>query len=245
MSQESIDDAEVPEKGAPMWVVTFGDLMSLLLCFFVLLLSFSNMDAQKYKELAGSMEKAFGVQKEKKTFKKPVGQKIIPRELDVVHIARREKEEFGKEVKKAIADANLGHLKDLVQVEITEGAVVISMMGETTFASGKANIRHQMLPLLKKIAEALQSTKGPIIISGHTDNVPISSGPFASNLALSAARATKVAQKLLSYGHIDPRRLSVAGFGEYQPVGSNNSSQGREKNRRVEIVLKGTDPPQK
>lgn len=245
MSQESIDDAEIPEKGAPMWVVTFGDLMSLLLCFFVLLLSFSEMDAQKYKELAGSMAKAFGVQKTKKTFKKPMGQKIIAREFETVRISKREKEEFGKEVKKAVADAKLGHLKDLIQVEITEGAVVISMMGETTFASGKANIRHQMLPLLKKIAAALQSTKGPIIISGHTDNVPISSGPFASNLALSAARATKVAQKLLSYGHIDPRRLSVAGFGEYQPVESNNSPQGREKNRRVEIVLKGMDPPLK
>ena len=72
MSDE-FDDSEVPEKGAPLWMVTFGDLMSLLLCFFVLLLSFSEIDAQKYKELAGSMSKAFGVQKKRKVFKMPMG----------------------------------------------------------------------------------------------------------------------------------------------------------------------------
>ena len=160
-------------------------------------------------------------------------------------MAKREKEEFGKEVKKAILEAKLGKIKDLIQVEITEDAAIIRMMGETTFDSGKADIRPQMLPLLKKIAAALQTTKGQIIVNGHTDNVPISSGPFASNLALSAARATKVAQALLSSGSIDPRRLSVAGFGEYNPVESNDTTQGREKNRRVEIVLKGMNGPQK
>jgi len=241
MSNQVVDDTEIPEKGAPMWVVTFGDLMSLLLCFFVLLLSFSEIDAQKYKEMAGSMANAFGVQRKEKVFKVPMGQKIIAREYEKSHVAKREKEEFGKEVEKAIIEAKLGNLKDLIQVKISDDEVVIRMMGETTFDSGKADIRPQMLPLLEKIASALQTTKGPIIISGHTDNVPISSGRFISNLALSAARATQVAQALLAHGHIDPRRLSVAGFGEYQPVESNDSLQGKEKNRRVEIVLKGMD----
>jgi chemotaxis protein MotB len=141
---------------------------------------------------------------------------------------------------------NWGTFKNLIDVEIKDDKVaIIRMMGETTFESGKADVRPQMLPLLKKIAAALKTTKGPIIISGHTDNVPINSGPFGSNLALSAARATKVAQTLLSDGHIDPRRLSVAGFGEYQPLESNDSLQGREKNRRVEITLMGKDASQK
>ena len=244
MSDE-FDDTELPEKGAPLWMVTFGDLMSLLLCFFVLLLSFSEIDAQKYKELAGSMSKAFGVQKKRQVFKMPMGQRIIAREHEKAYIAKREKEEFGKEVKKAILEAKLGNLKDLIQVEITDDEAIIRMMGETTFDSGKADIRPQMLPLLKKIAAALQTTKGQIIINGHTDNVPISSGRFASNLALSAARATKVGQALLSSGSIDPRRLSIAGFGEYNPVESNDTARGREKNRRVEIVLRGMDAPRK
>lgn len=241
MSVQFEDEIEIPDKGAPRWVVTFGDLMSLLLCFFVLLLSFSEMDAQKYKEMAGSMAKAFGVQRKTKHFQIPKGQKIIARDFDKAHIAKREKDEFGKEVEKAIVEAKLGDIKDLIQVKIKENEVVISMMGETAFASGRAEIRPQMLPLLKGIASALQTTKGQIIVSGHTDNVPISSGRFASNLELSAARATEVAQNLLEQGHIDPRRLSVAGFGEHQPVESNDSADGREKNRRVEIVLKGMD----
>ncbi len=241
MSKAPVDDNELPEKGAPMWVVTFGDLMSLLLCFFVLLLSFSEIDAQKYKELAGSMAMAFGVQKKKQVFKIPMGQKIIAREHDRAYVSRREKERFGREVEKAIIESKMGKIKDLIRVQVTENEVVIRMMGETTFDSGRAFVRPQMLPLLKKIAAALQTTKGSIIISGHTDNVPINSGLFKSNLELSAARATRVAQKLLSYGHIDPRRISVAGFGEYRPVQSNDTPQGREKNRRVEIVLRGMD----
>ena len=241
MSGKFEDETEIPEKGAPMWVVTFGDLMSLLLCFFVLLLSFSNMDAQKYKEMAGSMAKAFGVQRKTKAFQIPKGQKIIARDFDKAHIAKREKEEFGKEVEKAIVEAKLGDIKDLIQVVVTENEVVIRMMGETTFDSGKAEIRPQMAPLLKRIAAALQTTKGTIIISGHTDNVPVSGGRFLSNLELSAARATKVAEALLEQGNIDPRRLSVAGFGEHHPVESNDSTTGKEKNRRVEIILKGLD----
>ena len=239
MSNEPLDDMDTPEEGAPKWTVTFADLMSLLLCFFVLLLSFSEIDAQKYKELAGSMAMAFGVQRKQKVFKMPMGHKIVAREYERAYISKQQKEEFSREVKKAIIETRLGNLNNLIQVQITENEVVISMMGETTFDSGKADIRPQMLPLLEKIAAALQTTKGSIVVSGHTDNVPINSGPFASNLELSAARATKVAQTLLSYGHIDPRRISVAGFGEYHPIESNDTPQGREKNRRVEIVLEG------
>jgi len=245
--------AEVSE-GAPAWVVTFGDLMSLLLCFFVLLLSFSEMDAAKYKEVAGSLAKAFGVQRKTPAFESPKADKIIARDFDQETIATREKEvagreeddleQVGKEYAKLLMreeiETNLQDMKDLIQVEADKDQMVFRLMGETTFDSGKAEIRKQMIPLLKKIGSFLKKRKSDIIVSGHTDNVPIKGGRFKSNLQLSIARATSVAEFLIHRISVDPKRISTMGFGEYRPLESNNTPDGREKNRRVEIILTRT-----
>ena len=103
MSEEQFQNNEAAEEGAPAWVVTFADLMSLLLCFFVLLLSFSEMDRQKYIEVAGSMANAFGVQRKERVFESPKGTKIIARAFEREKIATRDKEEIGKERKNKIA----------------------------------------------------------------------------------------------------------------------------------------------
>ena len=229
------------DPGAPKWVVTFGDLMSLLLCFFVLLLSFSNMDRQKYKQVAGSLEKAFGVQRKLKVMDIPKGMKMIARDFDQEVIATRIKEDLGKEIDELIQD-ELSELKDQVSVEAAENDVIIRLMGESTFDSGKAEIRPRLKPLLQKVAQVLRSSQGGIIIAGHTDNVPIlKGGPYQTNLRLSAARASAVAEYFIDRGHIDPRRISTMGFGEYRPIESNATPAGRQKNRRVEIIL-GTIP---
>ena len=110
-------------------------------------------------------------------------------------------------------------------------------MGESTFDSGKAEIRPQLKPLLKKVGNILNASEGDISVAGHTDNVPIRSGPYKTNLRLSAARASAVAEYLIAESHIDPRRISTMGFGEYRPIESNDTPQGRRKNRRVEIIL--------
>jgi chemotaxis protein MotB len=235
-----VEEPKKVEEGAPEWVVTFGDLMSLLLCFFVLLLSFSNMDKQKYKQVAGSLEKAFGVQRKLKVMDIPKGIKMIAKDFDQEVIATRIKEDLGKEIDELIQD-QLSELKDQVSVEASDNEVIIRLMGESTFDSGKAEIRPRLKPLLQKIAQVLRTSKGGIIIAGHTDNVPILKGPFKSNLRLSAARASAVAEYFIDHGGIDPQRISTMGFGEYRPIASNDTAAGRQKNRRVEIIL-GTVP---
>jgi chemotaxis protein MotB len=224
------------DKGAPRWVVTFGDLMSLLLCFFVLLLSFSEMDRQKYKQVAGSMEKAFGVQRKVRVMDPPKGMKMIAKDFDQELIATRIKEEVGEQIDDLIENS-LPNLKDQIAVEEGEAEVIIRLMGESTFDSGKADIRPEMKPLLQKIAELLKISAGDIVVAGHTDNVPIISGPFGSNLRLSIGRAAAVAEFLLHHSRIDPQRMATMGFGEYRPLESNQSADGRQKNRRVEIIL--------
>lgn len=227
---------EIVEEGAPEWVVTFGDLMSLLLCFFVLLLSFSEMDRQKYKLMSGSMAKAFGVQKKRPVMGVPKGNKMVARDFDQDTIALDLRESLEKEIK-AQVDLNFKGMEDLIQVKKVGDNIIIRLMGETTFDSGKAEIRQQMVPLLEKIGAMLQDTEGNIIITGHTDNVPIRGGPYGSNLVLSMYRAASVAEFLLEKTSLDPKRVATMGFGPHRPIESNDTPEGRRKNRRVEIML--------
>ena len=129
MSEEQFQNNEAAEEGAPAWVVTFADLMSLLLCFFVLLLSFSEMDRQKYREVAGSMANAFGVQRKEKVYESPKGTKIVARAFDREKLATRDKEEIGKEREKkekkeetakkmeAEIESKALELKDMIEIE--------------------------------------------------------------------------------------------------------------------------------
>ena len=235
MSDQGCDCPKI-DPGAPKWMTTFGDLMSLLLCFFVLLLSFSEMDRHKYKQVAGSMEKAFGVQRKTKVFDQPKGIKMIAKDFDQEIIATRLKENIGRQIQEEVDD-RLWDLKDQITVESDGEEVIIRMMGESTFDSGKAEIREKLKPLLIKIGASLADTNGDIIVAGHTDNVPVVKGPFKSNLKLSIARAASVAEFLLSHSKIKPERVSTMGFGEYRPIESNQTAIGRQKNRRVEIII--------
>lgn len=240
----SDDTQECPpcEAGAPRWMTTYGDLMSLLLCFFVLLLSFSEMDRQKYKIVAGSMERAFGMQRRKNVSESPRhGLKMIAKDFDQQSIATRVKEFVGQELEENFDDL-FSKIANDFEIEAGEHEVVIRLMGESTFDSGKAEIRPELKPLILRIGQILAiEAKGDIVIAGHTDNVPIHGGPYRTNLKLSIARAATVAQFLLDQTAIDPKRISTMGFGEYRPIADNTTAEGRRKNRRVEIIV-GTLP---
>jgi len=235
VSEELQPPKEEVEEGAPLWVVTFGDLMSLLMCFFVLLLSFSEMDRKKYKMVSGSMKNAFGIQRKKPVFESPKGQKMISREFEQAVILTKIEEAIKPIIKEW--EDKYKDLKGSVEIEVGESQVTIRMMGEATFDTGKADLQSEFLPLLLKIGEVLSQSKGEVIIAGHTDNVPLSGGLFGSNLGLSMARAGSVAEFFLRSTSIDPKRISTRGFGEYRPLASNDTVQGRQKNRRVEITV--------
>ena len=236
MSEEPIQNNASVEEGAPAWVVTFGDLMSLLLCFFVLMLSFSEMDRKKYKIISGSLANAFGIQRKTPVFESPKGQKIIAKDFDQAVIVNKITEKLVKPIVVEI-NSHFKEMKDLIEVDVSGNQVAIRLMGETTFDLGKAEIRPQMLPLLAKIGALLKGTRGEIIIAGHTDNLPLRGGPYKSNLGLSMARAASVADFFLKKASIEPKRISTMGFGKHRPLATNDTKQGREKNRRVEIIL--------
>ena len=253
MSDHVLANGPEKDKGAPKWVVTFGDLMSLLLCFFVLLLSFSEMDRQKYKMVAGSMAQAFGVQRKERVFESPRGAKMVALSFDQDMVPKFDKQEYiatqvmeslGEELKEAL-EGKLRGLEDQVEIEVDGHQTIIRLLGGATFDSGKARIRPRLIPILREIGLRLKGTDGDIIVAGHTDNVPVRGGPFETNLKLSIARAAEVAEFMIDQVDIPPERISTMGFGKYRPTHTNDTPEGREKNRRVEIILTAVPQPVK
>ena len=257
----------------PAWLATFADLMSLLMCFFVLLLSFSEMDALKFKQLAGSMSQAFGVQRDVKTKEIPKGTSIIAKEftpgrptptpLKVMrqHTTddrkknldfRKGPENSDKSGEKSKAEERLAKLKKSLKEQIAAGQIEVTGDNERTiirirekgsFSSGDATLSSRFRPVLKKIAAALEKTPGKIHISGHTDNIPISTYRFRSNWELSSARAVSILEHILRINKNIPNdRIVIQGYADTIPLVPNTTPKNRATNRRVEIeVIKQTE----
>lgn len=216
-------------KGAPKWMVTFGDLMSLLLCFFVLLLSFSTMDPAQFKEVSGSLEKAFGVQKQEITFEIPKGVDIVSRDFNPVFSVDIVLEKIKSAIK-------LELIKGEVEVEALSDRVILRMNDEITFRPGSDRLTEPAKVILDKMRRIIEEVPGEVLVAGHTDNIPVR-GRFASNWHLSAARAASVVVYLLRNHSIVPTRLAAVGYGDSRPIAPNNSPGNRARNRRVELIF--------
>jgi chemotaxis protein MotB len=211
----------------------------------------SEMDRQKYKMVAGTLAQAFGIQRKERVFESPRGAKMVALSFDQDLVPKFNKQEFiatqvmeslGEELEEAL-EGKLRGLEDQIEIEVEGNQTIIRLLGGATFDSGKARIRPRLLPILEEIGIRLKGTHGDIIIAGHTDNVPVRGGPFESNLKLSIARAAEVAEFMIEQVAIPPQQISTMGFGEYRPTHTNENPEGREKNRRVEIILTAIPQP--
>ena len=263
MSDE--EECDCP-AGAPGWLATFADLMSLLMCFFVLLLSFSEMNVPKFKQASGSLKNAFGVQRIVVADVIPLGNSAImtefsPGKPDLVQfdtVAQdfqinvptiEEFEEKKEEEEKKIAEEKAEQLKQALKEDREKGNVEIERQGnkvvlrikeQASFPSGSDRFQKSFIPTLKKILESVQKMQGKMTVSGHTDDIPIATERFRSNWELSAGRAVTVAQAMMKFGKIDPKRIEVSGHADTQPLEPNRDAESRSRNRRVEIII-GTD----
>ncbi len=233
---------ECPEC-MPEWLAAFGDLMSLLLCFFVLLLSMSSMDAKKVSEAIGSLSGAMSVLEggTKTEISKQRIQESTPIE------SQDETSETVNRVKQAISDANEMMEKgkgSAVNLDEAEEGFVISLPASLLFKEGSATIDNDdALLFLRRIALIIEELPNSIDVSvqGHTDNIPPGKdSPFKDNWELSSFRALAVLHELIKDG-VKPQRISAAGFGQYRPVATNATKAGKEKNRRVEIHFYGKE----
>ncbi len=259
MSKKKQEDTPAP--GSPAWMSTYGDMMTLLLCFFVLLFSMSTVDAQKFELIAASFSKTFSVFSSGATaigdgmlvsngvsqlnelddYINSMGKTAdgdqetddILSEAEMQQLA--EAEELAERISEAIAE---GQLEEEIDIDFTSQYVLLTLNGALLFDSGKAELKTEALPVMEQVGKILERyAKNAIEVEGHTDNVPITSGIYASNDVLSAFRALEVFDFLVENTNLDPAEIKHSGRGEYAPIADNTTAAGRAMNRRVEIKI--------
>lgn len=229
-------DKDVPDPAG--WLITFNDLITLLLVFFVLLFATGRVRSQQSGMLVDSLQGALGVLLEgKKTgvqVERPI-QRPEPSDRSVSD----DDSGTGFRSSESSPDTVMDDLADDPEIQViqTPRGYSITLSDGILFASGVAELRPEACPVLNKIIDAVRANHFAIRVEGHTDNVPIQSGRFPSNWDLSVARAVHVVKYFTEIGKIAPQRFSAVGYGASKPLYSNDSPVNREKNRRVEIIL--------
>jgi chemotaxis protein MotB len=246
------------------WLVSYADFITLLFAFFVVMFAASNSDQKKAGKIAQAVQVAF---KEMAVFT-PTG-KVVPLyedgglPSDTKSVVGNTHSAFdstqfvasgkqGEVAKSSIPKATISEVKTeletLLKQEIARNNVrlaedsrglTVSLTEAGFFDAGSSSMHPTSVAALDRIAETLRPLGYSLRVEGHTDNTPIHTAQFPSNWELSTARATFVLQYLISNGNIPPQRLSAVGYGEYRPVASNSTPEGRAANRRVDLVVLG------
>lgn len=223
-------------ENSERWLVSYSDFMTLLMVFFVVLYSMSNVNQKKYQQLSTSMgsvfsggETALGLGGDSGTSSDNTG--------ELKPLVQTEDEKL-QGVEEQVNDVltELG-LEDSVFTSIEERGLVIRFNDSIFFDSAKAEIKDEMKVKLISVSKVLNKIDNYIRVEGHTDNIPIKDNYFNSNWQLSSVRASNVVELLINYDEISPSRLSAVGYGEYRPVSDNDTQEGRAKNRRVDILI--------
>ena len=218
------------EAGAPAWLTTFSDLMSLLLCFFVLIVSMSKIREQDFFVAAGSLRGAFGVMS------------ADPAILQLENIPLPTL----KNIQRAIVDKSVSNLQDFIQtrnmgedvkVVIKDNGVALTISAPVLFELGSDQLKSESFPLLENVFDIARGWPNIIRIEGHTDNQRITGGAFESNWDLSFARALSVLKFAQDFSKIHPSRLAPVAYGEYRPIADNSTPEGQAINRRIEIFM--------
>jgi len=248
-----------------LWMVTFGDLLMLLLTFFVMLLSMSSMDTKALRTITSIFTGAIGplefsdwgsVKQPADLVQQGAGGSMEIPDLNTITLLKsrygaivsenKDTDISNLELFKDVFDTGddpeqdemLKQLKEFIRISEDERGVVIALQETIVFDSGEAKIKPSIFPLLDWIAEVLDSIPNDILIMGHTDNLPVKTGRYRSNWELSLYRALNVHSYFVEKKSLSPERFAVGGYGDLRPLFPNNTREGRQKNRRVEIILK-------
>lgn len=233
------DEKKKPEEeddapSSPAWMATFADMMTLLMSFFILILSFSSIELDKFKMAMGSLQGALGtlgVQKkllpDQSWFSPNTQNTDQIKENSILDHIEKMREQIKKE-----------GLEDKISIEEEGGEVYIQMKDDMMFQSGKAELKPTYFNLLSLIAKTFLADAKQIRVEGHTDNIPIQTKEYQSNWELSIQRALNVVRHFVNHENIHPAKLIIAGYGEHKPIAANDSPSNRAKNRRVLLNVK-------
>lgn len=240
------------------WLVPYSDLLTLLLALFIVLYAMSSVDSKKFAALADAFSKEFQTGTGMFDYPSPAPTKIQEQvDIDDMNESPKEKnqttvsEEELEKIKEQQDKAELGQIQEKVksyisdndltnklETSLTDEGLLVSIRDNVLFASGSADIRNSDKKVVEEISKLLvMDPPRSIIISGHTDNVPINNSEYDSNWELSVTRAINFMKLLLKNDKLNPSSFSAKGFGEFKPAASNKTAEGRAKNRRVEILI--------
>ncbi|MEG6521240.1 flagellar motor protein MotB [Desulfotomaculum sp. 1211_IL3151] len=229
---------ESEKETSERWLITYADLITLLLIFFVVMYTLSKIDANKYHAIASSLAKTMGGSS---SIMESAGPSMVPgvsenKELStaIEEIEQQQLEKIRQQIDQYVKENGLA---GKVSVDIEERGVVISFQDVVLFPLGSAEITNNSREIVDKVGGILNQTTNYIRVEGHTDNLPIRTSKFPSNWELSLARSASVVHRLINDSKIPPGRLSASGYGEYRPRKPNDSDVHRQENRRVDIIV--------
>ncbi len=236
-SNEKREKASSEGGGVPPWITTYSDLITLMLAFFVILISFGTFEKGRIVKFVGSFTGAFKILPG--GFKTDPGDQIIEPGKEIVRTFRAKGAVLHR-MKGVIEKAGLGKG---VEFEMTNKGFEVTITDYLLFGltSGSAAIVPEMKPFLNEMAEIIRQTSYLVSIEGHTDDRPVRSREFPSSWDLSTARAVTILKYLIVEEGISPLRLSAKGFGKYRPLFPNYTEEHRARNRRVMIYFESAE----
>jgi chemotaxis protein MotB len=231
-------DNKIQELTAPFWMATFSDMVTLLLTFFVMLVAMSEVKVEKFKEALSYFQGRTGVMQ----FESAVPAVQPPAKTDASAAPQNQASvEMAMRYEELLAYIEANNLSGLVDADLTEDGMHFVINDAAMFNPGQAEIIEPSRTLLRLIANLLTDDVQAIVVEGHTDDRAIQTARFPSNWELSAARASSVVRLLLSTpSALPPQRYTALGMAEHHPIDTNDTAEGRGRNRRVEIFFRWT-----
>ena len=234
---------EESRSGLAPWVITFADMVTLLMVFFILLFAIGTVEQEKWRQIKESLREALGADSVEelgtrqgldvvKQTQIQVDQKTVHAVDEIGAMVNLEMEEIISEVEEFVFK---NKLSGKVLVSSDDRGAVITISDVVLFPAGSSEMTPMGRKTLRQVFDVLKQFNYNVKVEGHTDNTPIHTAKYPSNWELSAFRASEVAHMLIDDG-FPPERLSVEGFAEFRPIAPNTSAENRGRNRRIEVV---------
>lgn len=203
---------EIGEESRDLWVIPYGNLMTILMIFFLLLYAYTNIGTNiRYEEVIGKIQSQLGGRKE-----------------------TLEETEVANKLDKYLSEQGL---QSFAQVEIDAQRIKIMFTSPVLFDLGESRLKKDAIDILRGVAQLINEIPNPVVVEGHTDNIPIVGGKYRSNWELSASRAFSVVEYFIKEQNLDPEKFSAFGYGEYRPLYPNDTPENKARNRRIEISI--------
>ena len=222
---------EEKEGNKERWLLTYADLITLLMIFFVVMYALSQVDAAKFRALADALGVVFGGGKTLVGESGGTSSVPLPRPSSRAEAMLQEMRVSAEE------ELERQGVREGAEARVQERGLVITLENRLIFEPAHASISPRAHARLVALGQLLRETEGVIRVEGHTDNTPIRSAEFPSNWQLSALRAANIAQLLVEEAGLKPSQVSAVGLADSRPVADNGTPQGRARNRRVAIVV--------